>query len=387
MEARRIELHNGVLMKYANAALLNILNGPAPYFYADLWEIALRSGVTKLYTDWPFDITIGSNVYKSSLSLVSSSRYKLKRGLEVDECDLTMNQSDADTVSGVSFAHAVANGLFDRAVVTKYRQFLTATEATSANIIDPSANTILLFLGEINDWTLTNTGTDFKIKSMLNLLNVYMPRRQYQPTCGFVFGDANCTKARAALAVNGAVTLATSNTTIKTDTTETDGYFNNGVIKFTSGNNIGVVRTVKSYQGGAFNLVAPFPNSIAVGDTFTATPGCNKNFAGAITSVTGAASVNSTVNTIYNTLKYASGYFTGGTITFTSGDNSGQSRSIRSWQIGVANVSSGFTATPAEGDSFVITATSANLNGSCSGYENTAHFGGFPFIPVPETSY
>ena len=375
-------------MKFANTALLTILNsGNGQFIYADLWKIALRTGLTLYYTDWGANVTQGGVTYLSTTSLVSESKYKLQRGLAVDECDLTMNPSSNDSVGGVSFIKAVTNGMFDRAVVTKYRQFMSAAEAQKVPVVNPAANALLLFLGEISDWEMTNMAIDFKIKSMLNLLNIQMPRRQYQPTCGFVFGDSNCTKNRSALVVSGSATLASTSSTIITGLTNTAGYFNNGVLTFTSGANVGVIRTVKSYQNGTFTLVAPFPNPVSVGDSFSATPGCNKNYAGVITNVNAAALVGSTVTTIYNTLKYASGYFNGGTLQFTSGANAGQSRAVSSWQTGAAYLSSGFSAAPAVGDSFTITASSSNTSGSCTGNANTAHFGGMPYVPVPESAY
>lgn len=375
-------------MKYANASLLAMLNGNTGQFiYADLWKFALRTGITIFYTDWGVNVTVDSHTYVSTKSLVSDSRYRLQRGLDVDECDLTINPSGNDSVGGVSFIRAVTNGMFDRAVVTKYRQFMTAAEVAKLPVASPAANALLLFLGEICDWEMTNTGVDFKIKSMLNLLNINMPRRQYQPTCGFVFGDSNCTKNRAALVVTGAVTANTTTSTITTGLSNPAGYFNNGVLTFTSGLNAGVIRTVKSYQNGIFTLVAPFPNPVTAGDGFSATPGCNKNYAGAVTSAKAATLGGATASIIYSSLKYAAGYFNGGTLQFTTGANAGQSRTVSSWQTGAAFLSSAFPNAPATGDSFLLTASSANTSGSCTGNSNTANFGGMPYVPVPETSY
>jgi len=47
-------------------------------------------------------------------------------------------------------------------------------------------------------------------------------------------------------------------------------------VKFTSGLNTGVSRTLRSYTPGQFVSIAPWPFAVAPGDSFTAYPGCNK---------------------------------------------------------------------------------------------------------------
>ncbi|HEX4499862.1 MAG TPA: DUF2163 domain-containing protein [Scandinavium sp.] len=57
----------------------------------------------------------------------------------------------------------------------------------------------------------------------------------------------------------------------------TPGYFDFGLIKWTSGANNGLTMDVKSWDGtNLLKLVLPMPHPIALGDTFTITPGCDK---------------------------------------------------------------------------------------------------------------
>lgn len=55
------------------------------------------------------------------------------------------------------------------------------------------------------------------------------------------------------------------------------GYFDDGVLTFTSGANDGFSREIKGYVPGQFSLQLKFPYAVEVGDTYTATPGCDKS--------------------------------------------------------------------------------------------------------------
>jgi hypothetical protein len=147
---------------------------------------------------------------------------------------------------------------------------------------------------------------------------------------------------------------------------------------------------VKSWVPGVVTIVAPFPVSPAIGDAFTITPGCTKNFAGQQNQFAATANTGSTPNTIITTLSNASGYFNGGTLQFTSGLNVGQIQTISNWQNGVATLSGSFSNTPVNGDECELTSISTNNTNSCTnhfGSNANLHFGGQRFLPVPETSY
>lgn len=56
----------------------------------------------------------------------------------------------------------------------------------------------------------------------------------------------------------------------------TSGYFDNGVITFTSGNNNGLQMEVRSYVPGQLTLFQPMPYLCQVGDTYSLHAGCDK---------------------------------------------------------------------------------------------------------------
>jgi hypothetical protein len=57
------------------------------------------------------------------------------------------------------------------------------------------------------------------------------------------------------------------------------GYFDGGVMTFTSGLNNGISRPVKTYAPGQWTMFVPFPKLAVIGDTYTMVAGCNRSYA------------------------------------------------------------------------------------------------------------
>lgn len=86
----------------------------------------------------------------------------------------------------------------------------------------------------------------------------------------------------------------------------------------------------------------------------------------------------------------ATHYFDLGVISFHSGVNAGQSRTVKTYTSPGDYVTalSPFPATPAAGDAYSIVPGCDKTQSMCSTkYSNLAHFRGFPYVPVPETLY
>ena len=89
-------------------------------------------------------------------------------------------------------------------------------------------------------------------------------------------------------------------------------------------------------------------------------------------------------------LTQATDFYSLGVITFTSGANSGLSRTVRSHSntSGALVLVSPFPSAPATGDTFTIVPGCDKQQATCSGkFSNLVHFRGFPYVPVPETLY
>lgn len=114
--------------------------------------------------------------------------------------------------------------------------------------------------------------------------------------------------------------------------------------------------------------------------------GCGLNRASY--AVAGTAASGSSASSVRAALPQATGYFSQGSIHFTTGPNAGQWRTVRQWTaggVGTAALLTPLPSVPDVGDAFTIypgcTLTRAVCN---SRFSNLANFRGFPFVPDPE---
>ena len=99
----------------------------------------------------------------------------------------------------------------------------------------------------------------------------------YSPICRARLGDSRCGVDLEALTVTGSITGVTSRSVFADSSrSEADGTFTYGNITFTSGLNDGLSAEIKDHRDGGFTLVLPLPYDVAVSDTYSLTPGCDK---------------------------------------------------------------------------------------------------------------
>lgn len=376
-------------MKSTNSALIAFLDNNATFYYADLYTIALTNGTVLNYTAADLNLTVGGVKFVCNDVLISGGpKITQQTGLTVNEADITLYPGPNSMAGAVSFFQAASNGIFNRASVTVQRLFMSSWGSTALPAVT-------IFVGEITDIDATRNQIDIKVKDNLNLLNIYMPRRQYQPTCSWVFGDSNCGFDRAGSAVATTALAGTTQSQIITSLTQTSGVFNSGTVRATSGLNAGTSRTIKAFSNGTFSLVAPFPQPFGIGDALTVTPGCNKNYAGQQQSFSASTLNGTSPSVIICGLTNAPGFFNGATLQFTSGPNVGLTGTVAIWDQNEAFMAAPFPNQPntpggtGMSDTFVLNSSASNTTGSCDGYfgaDNALHFGGQPFVPVPETA-
>jgi uncharacterized phage protein (TIGR02218 family) len=112
--------------------------------------------------------------------------------------------------------------------------------------------------------------------------------------------------------------------------------------------------------------------------------GLTKSTFGQAATVTGA----SAPGTIMTGLAQAAGWATLGTVTFTSGILNGKSFTIREHDAGGGLITIlPLPQLPAPGDTLTVYPGCDRQQATCSGkFNNLPHFGGFPYVPVPETA-
>ncbi|HEY6021546.1 MAG TPA: phage BR0599 family protein, partial [Candidatus Paceibacterota bacterium] len=97
------------------------------------------------------------------------------------------------------------------------------------------------------------------------------------PACDAALGDTRCGVNLANFTVTGNVTSDT-NARLFTDTAraEANGYFDGGLITWTSGLNNTYRMEVKTFVAGVITLQQAMPNAISIGDTYSMSAGCDK---------------------------------------------------------------------------------------------------------------
>jgi uncharacterized phage protein (TIGR02218 family) len=286
-------------MKNASAATLAIL-ASGSYLRADLWAFALAGGATYYFTSAQEPLTVSGITYLTGLVLMKGA-FTQKNTLEVNSLELDIypqrdNPSGPVLIGGLPFLKAVKNRLFDGAVVTWSKIFLHSWADTS-----PGA--VLWQIFGLNQPIVGRQSAIFALNEKKELLNVQMPRNIQQGSCLHTVFDPGCTLSAAAFTVSGAVsgsggTVTAWNTTL----TQANDYWSRGVLTWTTGANVGLSRTIKTYvqASGAMVPIQPLPNAPGAGDAFTIKPACKKTQAA-------CSNTNAALGPAYNNLPHFRG--------------------------------------------------------------------------------
>lgn len=282
--------------------------------FAICWSVEKRNGEFIRGTDHDEDITVpvfdspeedAVGTYLALAGITGSDR-KTSSDMSVDNME-TSGALPASSSSGSGFRLLTEGGgailtedgdpigldtgdtLIDINIADIESGLLKAApvQVILVNWKDPSMGYMLLGRGFLGDIT---RDTDLKwtteVRFFLQLLAQPLGKT-YGGRCDVRrFGDARCKVDVAALAIPGTVTAATNRRTFLADLTlgalvPDSVYFNGGEVLFLTGANAGFLRQVKNGGGdspGNITLWDREPLDIAIGDTFTITPGCDRSF-------------------------------------------------------------------------------------------------------------
>jgi len=259
-------------MKTASPALISLLATATKVVMADLYTITLIGGTQLRYTNYDLALVVGGLTFYPGGSILERETIRTVRGVEVDSLTLTIYASETHTVLGVPMMQAVASGMFDGARILLRRLYMATPGDTS---IDP----VILFKGRVSETSNSRSKAELVVASDLELLNVQFPRILYQASCTNTLFDTACSLTKSAWGVGTSVNSGSTKTRLLCSLTPAAGYFSGGTITFSSGPNSSVTRTIKNYSPGIIDLAYPLQYQPAVGDTFTAYPGCDKTVA------------------------------------------------------------------------------------------------------------
>jgi uncharacterized phage protein (TIGR02218 family) len=278
-------------VKPASAALIALLNSSTEFIMADLWTFTLQGGTQYLYSGGATAIAdqatgrffaLGPRFERSTVRVVI--------GIQSDELDVRIypatpasaGAGSGDLLGGTSWGQAVWQGQLDGATVQLERAFMGAA---GGGYGDTSAGTVVLFVGRVSDLEASRTMISLKVRSHLELLNIEMPRRLWQPQCNHNFGDAMCgydrvngKNAEGTSTGIGQLTFAAapgSTSTLILGSPASGQYYLGTIIGLT-GANAGQKRTITGVAVNQISIKLAFLSAPAAGDQFQVLPGCDR---------------------------------------------------------------------------------------------------------------
>lgn len=258
-------------MKYAPAGVATFLASRNTIWRADLYTLTLLSGTVYRWTTADFNLAVGGNTYLADGTVLSRGNSRNTSKLEVDVIDVQL--AGGAQLSGQTVALQAANGLFDDAR-------LQIDHLVGAYPGDVSLGAVpAWFEGRVAGTEPDALDVRLSVQSeVATLSTVDLPRFTFNPNCMNAVYDANCGLAKATFTITGAASGSPTTTNVPTTTAalvaKGAGYFNLGVIAFTSGALTGFRRSIRTWDGTNFLMGIPLSSAPAAGDAFNVYPGC-----------------------------------------------------------------------------------------------------------------
>lgn len=256
-------------MKSASTELLDLLHNSTEFLMADVFVIILATGEVLRYTAAETAVSFRGAHYRADGPIIRRDAVRTTRGLETEANKLHIAAENQHRLAGLPWAEAALGGALDGARVRIGRLFYRDW--------DTPVGMVTLFAGRVSDVSGSRSSVTVSVKSDIELLNAPCPRNLYQSGCMRTLYDAGCGVRRTSFTVTGRVTAQSqSGSELASNLRQVDGWFNQGVVTFTSGRNAGLSRTVKTHVGGRLSFALRLPHLPQAGDGFTIYPGCDK---------------------------------------------------------------------------------------------------------------
>jgi uncharacterized phage protein (TIGR02218 family) len=263
-------------MKNASPALMAFLNAARsrdfPLVFADCFTFALVNAGTFFVTNFDTDVTWNGNTFVAGAILVSGMKFKVSTGLEVDRQQITISAPPGQSLWGSPWGNTLRDGAFDGAAFQRDRVFF---DPSLPNGMDG----VTLFRGRVS--TVDGVGrskASVTIASPLVVLDYFMPRNIFSPTCVHVLYDSGCHANAGQYAVRTIVSVGSTVQLIMNNGANKNQA--QGSIVFNSGLNAGIRSTIKSVNPGvSWLLMYPLPDLPAPNDLIEVYYGCDHTYA------------------------------------------------------------------------------------------------------------
>ena len=228
------------------------------------WKILRRDGAVQGFTDHDVPLAFDGLAYDAATGF-TASEVQSTLGLAVDNLTVT------GALSAATLNEAdLAAGLYDGADIEIWR----------VNWATPDQR-VLMRKGSLGEVKRGKTAFSCEVRGLAHRLNQPVGRA-YGYSCDADLGDARCGKdiSSSAFTASGAVLGVIDNRrfTVTGLDAYASGWFGGGKLAFTSGANEGRAMEVKRHAAGSIELWQAMSQTVAPGDAFTLTAGCDKQF-------------------------------------------------------------------------------------------------------------
>jgi uncharacterized phage protein (TIGR02218 family) len=232
------------------------------------WKVARGDALVQGFTDHDAPVVFDGVTYEAA-SGFTASEVQSSLGLAVD------NLTVAGALSSASLnEHDLAAGLYDDADIEIWR----------VNWVSPDQR-VLMRKGNLGQVSRGKTAFQAEVRGLAHKLNQSVGRA-YGYSCDADLGDARCTISLAGPTFTGTGTVASvidaRRFSVSGLGTYADGWFGGGKLVFSSGANAARGMEVKRHgvagTGVSIELWQAMSEAVAVGDAFTVTAGCDKQF-------------------------------------------------------------------------------------------------------------
>lgn len=229
------------------------------------WKITRSDGAVFGFTDHDLALTFASTTFEPESGFVPSE-IRAAQDFSVDAQDVEGALS-SDRITETD----ILDGRWDNAEVEVWRVNWTSTDQR-----------VLMRRGNLGDIRRGRTSFVAEVRSLAHWLNQTVGRT-YQFSCDADLGDVRCSVNLSSplWSATGAVASLSGSrgfTAVALGSFANDT-FTLGVISWTAGANAGRKAEIGSFANGAITLFEAPVRPIAIGDAFTVSAGCDKQFA------------------------------------------------------------------------------------------------------------
>lgn len=244
-------------MRAASAALIAHLAQETSTL-AWCWRVTRRDAQVFGFTSHDRDLVLSGVTYRADSGLTGSAA-QARAGASVD------NMEVAGIIDNEVIAEAdLLAGVWDGATLDVYL----------VNWADLAQGTLIVQTGSLGNVSLRGAQFLAELRGLSAALNTQVGRTMTR-RCNATLGDARCGVVLASHTVTGTVTAggADAMTFAASALPASLG----GLLTWTSGANAGRAMEIKQAAAGQITLALPMPSPIAIGDTYSASAGCDKN--------------------------------------------------------------------------------------------------------------